>query len=70
MTGVSCALLWVLRSTMPAVYQQRRKESHPGEQAWVLREKSFKKEGEGDCYKHQENMGNQEMGYTEKQKNQ
>lgn len=28
---------------MPAVYQQRRKEIHPGEQAWVLREKSLKK---------------------------
>lgn len=70
MTGVSCALLWVLRSTMAAVYQRRRKEIHPGEQAWVLRERSLGKKVKVTVTNTQENMGNQEMGYTEKQKNQ
>lgn len=62
-------LTWVLRSTMLAVYQQR-KEVHPVEQAWVLRKKSLREKVKVTVTNTQKNMGNQEMGYTQKQKNQ
>lgn len=61
-------LTWVLRSTMLSVYQQR-KEIHPVEQVWVLR-KNLGEKVKAAVTNTQKNMGNQEMGYTEKQRNQ
>lgn len=48
----------------------KKKGNSPWRTSLGTEREELKKEGEGDCYKHQENMGNQEMGYTEKQKNQ